>query len=81
MLAHKKPIQILMEESLLAAVDREARRRGSDRSKLIRAAVERWLEEAKRREREERYVRSLQSDPGEPKEAAAWESIQVWPED
>jgi metal-responsive CopG/Arc/MetJ family transcriptional regulator len=76
-----KPIQILMDERLLAAVDREAKRRRSDRSKLVRAALTAFLADSRRRTLEEQYRRAYRQAPQRTDEIEPWEHIQAWPED
>jgi metal-responsive CopG/Arc/MetJ family transcriptional regulator len=75
-----KAIQILMDEALLRELDREAKRRRTDRSKLIRMASARLLEELRRRELEARHRRGYVGAPPDDAEAQAWEAIQEWPD-
>jgi len=58
-----KAVQILMDDKLVAAVDREARRLHSDRSKLVRTALERFLAHTRRREAETRYLAGYEKKP------------------
>ncbi|MSP62908.1 MAG: ribbon-helix-helix protein, CopG family [Myxococcales bacterium] len=76
-----KAVQILMDDELIRGVDREAKRTRSDRSKLIRAVLEKHLAEVRRKQREEQHVRGYQKHPPDRDEAAAWEAIQTWPEE
>jgi metal-responsive CopG/Arc/MetJ family transcriptional regulator len=71
-----KAVQIMMDEKLIDLVDREARRRHSDRSKLVRRAVELFLADAERREKEARYVAGYAKRPIKPGEF--WEQDR-WP--
>ena len=76
-----KPIQILMDEAMIAAIDREAKRRKMDRSKLLRAAVVHYLANQRRREREEQDRRGYAAAPQRTEEYEPWLAAQVWPED
>lgn len=76
-----RSVQILMDEALIAAVDREARRRRSDRSKLVRAALATFLAAERVRDKEERYRRGYGRNPQRVEEIAPWETVQAWPED
>jgi metal-responsive CopG/Arc/MetJ family transcriptional regulator len=76
-----KPIQILMDEALIRALDREAKLRHSDRSKLVREAVTAHLAALRRRSQDEQYRRGYAKHPQRAKESQLWEGIQEWPED
>jgi len=75
-----KAIQILMDEALLRDLDQEARRRGTDRSKLIRMASARLLRDLRRRDLEARHRRGYVDEPQDVDELRAWEEVQEWPE-
>jgi metal-responsive CopG/Arc/MetJ family transcriptional regulator len=75
-----KAIQILMDEALLRALDEEARRRRTDRSKLIRMASARLLTDLRRRDLEARHRRGYVGKPQDGDELRGWEEIQEWPE-
>ena len=76
-----KAVQILMQAELLEAVDREARRRRSDRSKLVREALARFLEDTNRRALEEQHRRGYQMKPQRRDEISPWQKVQRWPRD
>ena len=76
-----KPVQILMDEKELKAVDREAKRQGIDRSKLMREAVRRYLARLVREADEKEYVESYRRQPQEVAELKDWAKVQAWPED
>lgn len=76
-----KAIQILMDKRLLEAVDSEARRQHTDRSKLLRAAAARYLAELRRQRLEEQDRAAYRRKPQRRSELSAWEGIQSWPED
>ena len=76
-----KPIQILMDPEQLTSLDRIARRLKSDRSKLIRTAVDDYLKAIRRQELEARHRAGYEKHPQNSGEARAWEGIQEWPEE
>ena len=76
-----KPIQILMDARLIEAIDRAARRRKSDRSKLIRTAVTRLLTDERRGTLEELDRAGYERTPHARAEWEPWQEIQEWPED
>ena len=76
-----RPIQILMDEKELTLIDREAKRVGSDRSKLMREAVRRYLSQLIRDADEREYVESYRRQPQDLKELKEWSKLQSWPGD
>jgi metal-responsive CopG/Arc/MetJ family transcriptional regulator len=76
-----RPIQILMEEKELKAIDREAKRQGIDRSKLMREAVRRYLAKLVREGHEKEYLESYRRQPQDQQQLRAWARIQSWPAD
>ena len=76
-----RPIQILMDEKELKLIEREAKKRGTDRSKLMREAVRRFLVTLIREADERQYVASYRAKPQELKELREWGKIQAWPAD
>ena len=76
-----RAIQILMDEPLIDAVDREAKRSHLDRSKLIRAALAQFLASKRREARERADRRGYERRPQTGAEIAAWEKVAEWPED
>lgn len=76
-----RAIQLLIDDDTLREVDRVARRAKTDRSKLIRAAVEKMLREMRIRDLEERDIRAYRKHPQTPEEYEPWLEIQAWPEE
>ncbi len=76
-----KAIQLLIDEPLIAAVDQEAVRQKTDRSKLMREALRRYLGESKRRALETQHRRGYIGSVSSDAEIKGWESVQQWPED
>jgi len=76
-----RPVQILMGDKELRALDREAKRQGSDRSKLMREAVRRYLAKLIRDADELEYLESYRRHPQDPQELREWAKVQAWPAD
>jgi metal-responsive CopG/Arc/MetJ family transcriptional regulator len=74
-----KAIQVVMDERLLKAADREAKRRKINRSALLREALWEHLKRRRIAEVEEREREAYARQPAD--EFAIWEKVQVWPED
>ena len=70
-----------MDEKDLALLDREARRQGIDRSKLMREAVRRLLVKLVRERDEEQYLESYRRTQQDTKELREWSKVQAWPAD
>jgi metal-responsive CopG/Arc/MetJ family transcriptional regulator len=75
-----KAVQILMDERLLARLDRTAKRIGRDRSKLVREAVARFLAGEDAREKEQRVIEAYERQPLT-REELEWLEAGEWPND
>ena len=73
-------IQIVLEESLLKAADREVKRLKTNRSKLFREALKEHLHRSRIRAEEERERAAYAAIP-EGTEMAAFEKVTAWPDD
>lgn len=73
-------IQIVLEESLLKAADREVKRLKTNRSKLFREALKEHLHRSRIRAEEERERAAYAAIP-EGAEMAAFEKVTAWPDD
>jgi metal-responsive CopG/Arc/MetJ family transcriptional regulator len=73
-----KTIQVVLDEALLRAADREAKQRKINRSELIRTALAEHLRQRRIAEMEEREREAYRRHP--PVEFEVWEKVQVWPE-
>ena len=73
-------IQIVLEEDLLAAADRVARRQKLNRSALFREALRGHLAGLARRERERADAVGYRRHPDSTAEAV-WEQVAAWPEE
>lgn len=76
-----KAIQLMLDERLLADLDREAHRQRTDRSKLIRTAAARYLAESRTCALEAAYRRGYEKHPQTTDEVNPWLALQAWPED
>ena len=74
-------IQVVLDEKLLKAADVAAKRRGVNRSALIREALGEYLKRIRTSELEERDRRGYQALPQQPQEFNRWEDTAAWPED
>ena len=74
-----KTIQIVVEEGLLRAADRESRRSKSSRSALFRVAMREYLRQKRIAEAEERERRAYRQHP--PDDLDIWDRVLAWPED
>jgi metal-responsive CopG/Arc/MetJ family transcriptional regulator len=74
-------VQIVLEESLLHAADRAARRLKMNRSALVRAALREHLRRLEVRERERADREGYRRRPAEENELAAWDEVATWPDD
>lgn len=70
---------MVLDEKLLRAADRVARRRKLNRSALIRNALREHLKRLEIRELEERDRKGYEVYPDEIGEAANWEAEAAWP--
>jgi len=75
-----KTVQMTLDESLVTAVDRAAKRLGTTRSAFARAALRRALEELKTKELELKHRDGYRGMPVGEKEFSAWGGEQVWGE-
>ncbi len=74
-------IQVVLEEDLLQAADRAARRLRLNRSAFIRQALREHLRSLRLREREEADRRGYERTPESAAELARWDRVAAWPED
>ena len=76
-------VQIVLDEKLLRAADRAARRTKRNRSALVRDALREHLQRLQIRELEERdragYARGSQTQAQMKDESALWEAEAAWP--
>jgi len=75
-----RTIQIVLEEDLLKAADREVKRLRTNRSRLFRTALREHLKRNRIKEEEDRERAAYASIP-EGNEMVAFEKVSAWPED
>ncbi|PYQ37588.1 MAG: CopG family transcriptional regulator [Acidobacteria bacterium] len=75
-----KTVQMTLDESLVEAVDRAARKLGKSRSAFTRDALREALARERARSLERRHRRGYAHHPVEVGEFDVWESEQVWTE-
>lgn len=76
-----RTIQVVIEESLLAAADRAVRRLKVNRSALIRDALRQHLVRLARATRESQDREGYRRHPQGADELSAWDGAAAWPED
>jgi hypothetical protein len=74
-----KTVQVVLDEPLLRAVDREARRAKLNRSELFRLAARQYLERRRIEELERRHRERYERFP--PAEFDVWDKVAAWPDD
>ncbi len=75
-----KPIQIMIDERLLARLDSDEEVRRAGRSAVMRRAIAEYLRRKRSRRTAERYRRSYDSAPGLGEGFEGWEEEGIWPE-
>ena len=75
-----RTVQMTLDQDLVTAVDKAARRLGTTRSAFTRHALREALERVRQKALEERHRRGYADKPVRPGEFDAWESEQVWPD-
>ncbi len=75
-----KNIQISFDENLLNIVDQIAASTNLSRSAIIREALIKWIREAKIKESENEWIKSLKKNPDDvdDKSAEAWINAEHW---
>jgi len=75
-----KTVQMTLDEELVEAVDRAAKRLGTSRSAFARRALRQALARLREQELERKHRRGYERRPVKPEEFALWEPEQVWPD-
>ena len=73
-----KNVQITIDQTTLAAVDRAAAPLGLKRSEIVRQALREWLRRRSVERFEQEWIAALQKDPDNAKRADDWLSSQTW---
>jgi len=74
-------IQVVLEEALLVATDRAARRLKMNRSALVRNALREHLRRLKTTEKEKRDRRGYETSPEGVEEFGVWDKASAWPDE
>jgi metal-responsive CopG/Arc/MetJ family transcriptional regulator len=74
-----RAVQILMDERSLSALDRAAKRLRSDRSKLVREAVARYLASEDAKAKDRKTIEAYEKQPLT-REELDWLEAAEWPE-
>lgn len=74
-------IQVVIDDDLLRAADRQARRAKLNRSALVREALRGYLRQQEARERERQDREGYQRLPDTEAELSGWERVAAWPEE
>ena len=75
-----KTVQMTLDEKLVAAVDKAAKKIGTTRSAFTRAALRQALERLKTQGLERRHRVGYARKPVRGDEFSDWENEQVWPD-
>ena len=76
-----KPVQIMMDEHLLARLDEAARKQSQGRSALVRKCVEEHLRKRCIEDMDRQALDAYARVPQTPEEVQEWLPLQVWPEE
>ena len=76
-----KTIQVVLDEELLHAADRTARRTKLNRSALIREALRDYIKRLQIRELERLDREGYERRPDTESDLTGWERVAVWPEE
>ena len=74
-------IQIVLDEALLRAADRAARRHRLNRSALFREALREHLKRLALRDQERRDRAGYEGQPEAADEVSAWDTVIAWPDE
>lgn len=75
-----KTVQMTLDEALVDAVDRAAKKLGTSRSAFTRLALREALQKAHVRSLEKKHRSGYERHPVRPEEFNIWEGEQVWTE-
>ena len=75
-----RTVQMTLDEDLVEAVDRAAKKLGTTRSAFARRALREALGRAREKVLEDKHRAGYERSPARQGEFDVWESEQVWPE-
>ena len=73
-------IQVVLDQRLLRATDKAARRAGMNRSALVRDALRHYLRDLQTQELERLDREGYQRHPDSQDDLQGWEQVTAWPE-
>lgn len=73
-----RTVQMTLDDELVSAVDRTARRLRTTRSAFTRDALRAALDRVRAREQEEKHRKGYARKPVQKQEFSVWEHEQVW---
>ena len=76
-----RTVQMTLDEALVRAVDRAAKRLGTTRSGFTREALRASLRSVREREQEARHRAGYERKPVRAAEVSLWEPEQAWPDE
>jgi len=75
-----KTIQIVMDEELLAEVDKASEPFGLDLSRVIEETLQHWLKRYQSKRFGQEWIAALKKHPDEASRAEEWMEAQAWSE-
>jgi metal-responsive CopG/Arc/MetJ family transcriptional regulator len=75
-----KTVQITMDESLLAEIDKVSEPSGLELSRIIEDALKHWLKRYQSKRFGQEWIAALKKNPDDASRAEAWLETQVWSE-
>ena len=72
-----KPVQILMDEGLLAEVEKMS---GGDLSRVVEEALQHWLKRYQSKRFGQEWIAALKKNPDDASRAEEWMEAQAWSE-
>lgn len=73
-----RTVQMTLDDELVSAVDRTARRLRTTRSAFTRDALRAALDRVRQREQEQKHRKGYARKPAQKQEFSVWEHEQVW---
>jgi len=75
-----KPIQILLDERLLAEVDQVSEPFGYNLSRIVEEALKHWLKRYQSKRFGQEWIAALKKHPDDASRAEEWMEAQAWSE-
>ncbi len=74
-------VQVVLSSELLKAADRQAKKNKTNRSMLMRTALQEYLDRQRLAELERRDAAGYTAFPDQELELRGWERVAAWPEE